>query len=106
MQVDTDSMDRRSEVRGEKESAMKMLLTAACLVTLVVLLTAWVMYEDGFFDEDDEDPAYTCSDTHCTDLQGKQCFALTNCCKNGHDWATEFRDGTVCRGTARLRVEY
>ena len=37
------------------------------------------------------------NDDRCTDAKGKICYKLSNCCKNSHDWATEVRDGTVCK---------
>jgi hypothetical protein len=82
-----------------------MKRVAFALSTLALLLFAWVVYDGVFVNAPDDEYASFCSENPCHDFFGKACFATTNCCKNSHDWATEIRDGTVCKGMARVRVE-
>jgi len=37
----------------------------------------------------------------CHDENGKVCYKLSDCCKGDHDWATQHRDGGVCKKKPR-----
>jgi len=46
-----------------------------------------------------QDPDYG----RCRDIKGDTCYKQSNCCKNTHDWATQIRDGTVCKQKPRKK---